>query len=74
MKRKVECLKKSLFVKLQVQGPNLELTLFSPCHNTKNKNKNKNNNPHQNLSEGGVLEVCNLTHKLLRGFWLVLGG
>ena len=34
---------------------------------------NNNNNPHQNLSEGGVLEVCNLTHKLLRGFWLILG-
>ena len=30
--------------------------------------------PHQNLSEGGALEVCNLTHKLLRGFWLSLGG
>ena len=22
----------------------------------------------------GALEVCNLTHKLLRGFWLSLGG
>ena len=30
--------------------------------------------PHQNLSEGGALEVCNLTYKLLRGFWLSLGG
>ena len=30
--------------------------------------------PHQNLSEWGVLEVRNSTHKLLLGFWLSLGG
>ena len=36
------------------------------------KNKNKNKNPHQNLSEGGVLEGWNLTQRLLMGFWLSL--
>ena len=30
--------------------------------------------PHQNLSVGGVLEGWNLTHRLLMGFWLSLGG
>ena len=40
------------FVKLQVQGPNLELTLLS--HSNKNKNNNNNNNknnknPHLNF-------------------------
>ena len=37
----------------------LELTLFYPCHKKKNNNNNNNNNknnPHQNLSEGGILE------------------
>ena len=29
---------------------------------------------HQNLSEGGVLEGWNLTHRLLMGFWLSSGG
>ena len=33
-------------VKLQVQGPNLELTLLS--HSNKNKNKNNNNNNNKN--------------------------
>ena len=36
----------------------------------KNSNNNKNKNPHQNLSEGGILEVCNLTYKLLLGGFL----
>ena len=35
-------------VKLQVQGPNLELTLLSHSNNNKNKN-NKNKNPHLNF-------------------------
>ena len=30
--------------------------------------------PHQNLSDGSVLEGWNLTHRLLMGFWLSLGG
>ena len=30
--------------------------------------------PHQNLSEGGVLEGWNLTHRLHMGFWLSIGG
>ena len=30
--------------------------------------------PHQNLSEGGVLEGLNFTHRLLIDFWLCLGG
>ena len=30
-------------------NPSVVLTLFYPCHNNKN--------PHQNISEGGVLEV-----------------
>ena len=30
--------------------------------------------PHQNLSVGSILEGWNLTHRLLRGFWLSLGG
>ena len=35
----------------------VKLTLFYPRHKKKNKkNKKKNKNPHQNLSEGGVLE------------------
>ena len=33
-------------VKLQVQGPNLELTLLSHCNNNNNNNKKKNKNPH----------------------------
>ena len=51
--------------------------MFSLCHNIKNnnkKNKKKNKNPHQNLSERGVEEVCNLTYKLLMGFCLRLEG
>ena len=40
------------FVKLQAKSSDPELTLFYPCYNKNNKNKN----PHQNLSEGGVLE------------------
>ena len=50
-----------IFVKLQAKSLDQELTLFYPCHK-KNKKKNKKNkkkkkkNPHQNLSEGGVLE------------------
>ena len=35
--------------------------------------KSKNKNPHQNLSEGVVLEGWNLTNRLLMGFWLSLG-
>ena len=31
-------------------------------------------NPHQNLSEGGVLEVLNLTYKLQIGCWMGLEG
>ena len=46
-------------VKLQAKSLDCELTLFYPCHNKK-KNKKKKNNPHQNLSEGGVLEGLNL--------------
>ena len=30
--------------------------------------------PHQNLPEGDVLKGLNLTHRLLMGFWLCLGG
>ena len=63
-------------VKLQAKSLDQELTLFYPGHK-KNKNKNnkkKNKNPHQNLSEGGVLEGQNLAHRLLIGFWLSLGG
>ena len=41
--------------------------MFYPCHNN-------NNSPHQNLFEGGTLEVRKLTHKLLIGFWVSLGG
>ena len=44
-----------IFVKLQVQGPNLELTLLSHSNKNKNNKNNKKKNPHQNLSEGGVL-------------------
>ena len=29
--------------------------------------------PHQNISEGGVLEGWNLTHRPIMGFWLSLG-
>ena len=63
-------LNKHVFVKLQAKSLDKELNFFYPCHK---KNNNKKN-PHQNLSEGGVLEVCNMTHKLLSGFWLSLGG
>ena len=42
--------------KSTLQSWDQELTLFSPCHNNNKKNKKKKN-PHQNLSEGGVLEV-----------------
>ena len=35
--------------------------MFSPCH----KNNNKNKNPHQNIPEWSILEVSNLTHKLI---------
>ena len=45
---------KCIIVKLQAKSLDKELTLFYPCHK-KNKNNNKKN-PHQNLSEGGVLE------------------
>ena len=39
-----------IFVKLQVQGPNLELTLLSQSNNKNKNNKNKNNkNPHLNF-------------------------
>ena len=48
--------------------------MFSPCHNNKNNKNNNKKNPHQNPSEGDVLEVYDLTHKLLRGFWLSLWG
>ena len=47
------------------------MTLFYPCHNNiKNKN---NKNPHQNLSEGGVLEVWNLTINYSWAFGWVSG-
>ena len=37
-------------VKLQVQGPNLELTLLSHSNKNNNENNNKNNkNPHLNF-------------------------
>ena len=42
-------------VKLQAKSLDLELTLFYPCLKKKNNKKNTKN-PHQNLSEGGVLE------------------
>ena len=43
--------------KLKAKSLDWELTLFYPCHKKKKKKiKNKNKNPHQNLSEGGVLE------------------
>ena len=58
-------------VKLQAKSLAWELTLFYPCYNNQ---KNKRNNPQQNLSEGGVLEVWNLTHQLLMGLRLSLGG
>ena len=56
----------------QTPGQSLdqELTLFYPCH----INNNNNKTPHQNLSEGRVLEGGYLTHRLLMGFWLSLGG
>ena len=40
---------------------NLELTLFSPCHNNNSNKKDKKNkkNPHQNLPEGSKLKVLN---------------
>ena len=41
------------FVKLQVQGPNLELTLLS--HSINKNNKNKNKNPHLKFLKGIVL-------------------
>ena len=54
-------MKKCFCPKSKLQSWDEELTLFSPCHNNNNNNNNnKNNNPHQNLSEGGVLEVCSL--------------
>ena len=56
-------------VKLQAKSLAWELTLFYPCYNNQ---KNKRNNPQQNLSEGGVLEVWNLTYELLMDFWLNL--
>ena len=59
-------------VKLQAKSLASELTLFNPCHNENNKNNNKN--LRQNISEGGVLEVWNLTHKLHMSFWLRLWG
>ena len=38
-------------VKLQVQGPNLELTLLSHSKKNNNKNNNNNKNPHLNFRE-----------------------
>ena len=43
---------KSSYCQTPTARAKLELTLFYPCNN----NKNKKNNPHQDLSEGGVLE------------------
>ena len=45
---------------------NLELTLFSPCHNKKKKKNKNKKNPHQNLPEGRNnqtkgLEFCKCT-------------
>ena len=43
---------RSYFVKLQVQGPNLELTLLSHSNknsNNNNKNNKNNKNPHLNF-------------------------
>ena len=48
--------------KVQTSVLGLGVDFVSPCHtNNKNNNKNKKKNPHQNLSEGGALEVQNLT-------------
>ena len=44
-----------IIVKLQVQGPNLKLTLLSHSNN-KDNNKNNNKNPHLNFLKGTVLE------------------
>ena len=54
-------------------GQGLRIDFTFPNNNKNNKNKN-NKNPHQKLSELGVLEVWNLTHKLLMGFWMNIGG
>ena len=42
-----------VFVKLQVQGPNLELTLLS--HSNNNKKKNNNNKNNKKTHQGGIL-------------------
>ena len=62
-----------VFFKTPVQGPDFSLGTkswhcFSPVTTTTTRT------PHQNLSDWGVLEVRNLTHKLLRDLWLSLGG
>ena len=60
-----------IFVKLQAKSLDYELTLLYPCHKKKHKKKK---NPNQNLSEGGVLKGLDLTHRLVMGFYLSLGG
>ena len=47
---------KHVFVKLQAKSLDKELNFFYPCHKKNNNKKNNKKNPHQNLSEGGVLE------------------
>ena len=53
------------------QSQLLVLRLSLEFDNNKKKNTN---NPSPNLSEGGVLEGWNLTHRLQMGFRLSLGG
>ena len=43
---------------------------FTPVTRTRTRTRTA---PHQNLSEGGVLEGWNLTHRPIMGFWLSLG-
>ena len=64
----------NIFCQAPVQSPDFSLgtrswLCFPPVTTTTRTNKN----PHQNLAEGEVLEIRNLTHKLLMGYWLSLG-
>ena len=43
------------------------------CFNPVTRTTRTRTTPHQNLSEGGVLEGWNLTYRILMGFWLSLG-
>ena len=43
---------------------------FTPVTRTRTKTTRTTRTTHQSLSEGGVLEGWNLTHRLLMGFWL----